>query len=98
MRLAWNKATVIESRFLYPQQKSVLITLHVLLFNELLNTTLWVAVELSVLHSSKKCGWPAFKFRMPVLRERGDHVGTHDSVPSLGPSSDLESDLYSHPR
>jgi len=98
MRLAWNETTVIEPRFFYPLHKSFLIAIQMLSFNELLNTTLWIAVELSVLHSSKKCGWPAFKFRMPVLRERGGHAGTRDFVPSLGPSSDLEGDLYSRPR
>jgi hypothetical protein len=50
MRLAWNKATVIEACFRYPYHKGFLITLHVLLLNELLNTALWIAVKGSEVH------------------------------------------------
>ena len=50
MGFAGNKATVIEASFTYPYHKGFLITLHVLLFNELLNTTGWVAVKASEVH------------------------------------------------
>jgi hypothetical protein len=92
MGFAGNKAAVIEACFRYPHHKGFLITLHVLLFNELLNTALWIAIKDSALHSSKKCGWPAFKFRTPVLQVLEDHVDTRDSYPFSGPLSAVEED------
>lgn len=50
MGFTGNKATVIEACFRYPYHKGFLITLHVLLFNELLNTALWIAVKDSEVH------------------------------------------------
>jgi hypothetical protein len=62
MCLAWNKAAVIQTSFRYSLQKGILVSLHVLLLTEFINTTLWVAVESSVVHGYKKFRVAWFQF------------------------------------
>ena len=77
MCLAWNKAAVIQTSFRYSLQKGILVSLHVLLLTEFINTTLWIAVESSVVHAYtflvrslyvpctfliKNSGWSGFNF------------------------------------
>ena len=79
MCLTWNKAAVVQPSFRYSLQKGILVSLHMLLLAEFINTTLWIAVESSVVHGYKKFRvvWLQF-FRRPVRRVLEGHVGTHD--------------------
>ena len=76
MCLTWNKAAVIEPSFRYSLQKGILVSLHVLLLAEFINTTLWIAVEFSVVHIAEfRVAW--FQFLESLCGECWKVMGVH---------------------